>query len=88
MIKNKAFETFIETNPKISKMKEESDFIVKERSENISHLMTETLAMLYVQQKLYTKAIGGFQILIEKHPEKTEYFQEKIQEVKNLRSGK
>ena len=50
--------------------------------------MTETLAMLYVQQKLYTKAIGGFQILIEKHPEKTEYFQEKIQEVKNLRSGK
>ena len=88
VIKNKAIETFIETNPKISKMKEESDFIVKERSENISHLMTETLAMLYVQQKLYTKAIGGFQILIEKHPEKTEYFQEKIQEVKNLRSGK
>mgnify|MGYP003616424542 CR=1 FL=1 len=63
VIKNKAIETFIETNPKISKMKEESDFIVKERSENISHLMTETLAMLYLQQKLYTKAIGGFQIL-------------------------
>ena len=87
-IKAKAIETFIENNPKISKLKEETDFVVREKSENISHLMTETLAGLYVQQKLYTKAIGAYQILKEKYPEKEAYFEEKIKEVKDIRSGK
>ena len=87
-IKAKAIETFIENNPKISKLKEETDFVVKEKGENISHLMTETLAGLYVQQKLYTKAIGAYQILKEKYPDKEEYFEEKIKEVKEIRSAK
>ena len=87
-IKAKAIETFIENNPKISKLKEETDFVVKEKGENISHLMTETLAGLYVQQKLYTKAIGAYQILKEKYPDKEEYFEVKIKEVKEIRSAK
>ncbi len=86
--KNKAIETFIEANPKISKLKEESDFVVKDRSENISHLMTETLANLYVDQKLYTKAINAFEVLIEKHPEKKEHFEERIQQIKDQKAGK
>jgi len=50
--------------------------------------MTETLAQLYVEQKLYTKAIKAYQILQEKHPEKTNEFEQKIEEIKKSRTGK
>ena len=83
--KIKAIDSFIENNPKISQLKEESSFIVKEKTDDISHLMTETLANLYFEQKLYTKAINAFQILINKYPEKKEYFEGKIQEIKDVR---
>jgi len=79
---------FIENNPKISPIKEDVDFIVKEKSNDISHLMTETLAQLYVEQKLYTKAIQAYKILQEKHPERTEEFEEKIEEIKKSRNIK
>jgi hypothetical protein len=86
-VKNNVIEKFIEKEPKISKLKEESDFIVKEKSTNISHLMTETLANLYVEQKLYAKAIKAYEVLIGKHPQKEEIFNEKIQEIKDLRKN-
>ena len=79
---------FIENNPKISPIKEDIDFIVKEKSNDISHLMTETLVQLYVEQKLYTKAIQAYKILQEKHPERTEEFEEKIEEIKKSRNIK
>lgn len=85
-IKNKVIETFIETNPKISQLKEESNFVVKEKGDDISHLMTETLANLYFEQKLYNKAIKAFEILIKKTPEKKEYYEGKIQEIKDFRT--
>ncbi len=83
--KNKAIEAFIENNPKISQLKDEIQFVAKEKTDDISHLMTETLANLYVEQKLYTKSINAFQILIEKFPEKKPYFEEKIASIKELR---
>ena len=86
-VKNNVIEKFIEKEPKISKLKEESDFIVKEKSTNISHLMTETLANLYVEQKLYAKAIKAYEVLIGKYPQKEERFNEKIQEIKDLRKN-
>jgi len=85
-IKTKAIESFIENNPKISQLREESSYVVKEKNDDISHLMTETLATLYFEQKLYTKAIKAFGILIDKNPEKEEYFKAKIQEIKDFRS--
>lgn len=85
-LKNKVIETFIETNPRISQLKDEVSFVVKEKNDDISHLMTETLATLYFEQKLYTKAIKAFEILIKKTPEKKEYYEAKIQEIKNFRS--
>ncbi|WP_137905709.1 hypothetical protein [Chryseobacterium sp. 2VB] len=85
-IKEKAIETFIENNPRISQLKEESTYVVKEKNDDISHLMTETLANLYFEQKLYTKAIKAFEILIKKNPEKKEYFESKIQDIKDFRS--
>ena len=87
-IKNTVIENFIVKEPKISKLKEESDFVVKEKGDNISHLMTETLAKLYVEQKLYSKAIKAYQILSEKHPEKEAHFAEQINYVKDLRQNK
>ena len=85
-IKNKVIETFIENNPRISQLKEESAYVIKERNDDISHLMTETLATLYFEQKLYTKAIKAFEILIKKTPEKKAYFEERIQKIKDFRS--
>jgi hypothetical protein len=85
-IKTKVIESFIENNPKISQLRDESSYVVKERNDDISHLMTETLATLYFEQKLYTKAIKAFGLLIDKNPEKEEYFKAKIQEIKDFRS--
>lgn len=79
---------FIENNPKISPIKEDGDYVVKEKSDDISHLMTETLAQLYLEQKLYTKAINAYKILQEKHPERFEDFEEKIEEIKKSRNMK
>ena len=84
-IKNKAIDTFIENLPKISQLKDEVNFVVKEKTDDISHLMTETLANLYVEQKLYTKALHAFAILIEKHPEKKKHFEARIKEIKESR---
>ncbi|UFH30369.1 hypothetical protein LNP04_10280 [Chryseobacterium sp. C-71] len=85
-IKNKVIESFIENNPKISQLKDEVNFVVKEKTDDISHLMTETLANLYIEQKLYSKAVNAFLILSSKFPDRKEYFEEKIQEIKDSRS--
>lgn len=84
-IKNKAIENFIENEPKISKLKEDQQIVVKEKASDLSHLMTETLAKLYLEQKLYAKAVKGYETLKLKHPEKSADYDEKIQEIKELR---
>ncbi len=85
VLKSKAIEKFIETEPKISQLKEEISFVVREKPNDVSHLMTETLANLYIEQKLYSKAIKAFETLKLKHPEKTGHFEEKINEIKDLK---
>lgn len=86
--KAEIIDKFIEENPKISQLKEVVSFVVKEKNDDISHLMTETLAKLYTEQRLYTKAIKAYEILQNKHPEKAEDFKAKIQEIKYLKQGK
>ena len=86
--KAEIIDKFIEENPKISQLKEEVNFVVKEKNDDISHLMTETLAKLYTEQRLYTKAIKAYEILQNKHPEKAEDFKAKIQKIKDLKQGK
>lgn len=86
--KAEIIDKFIEENPKISQLKEEVNFVVKEKADDISHLMTETLAKLYTSQRLYTKAINAYEVLKKKHPEKIDFFEAKIQEVKELKQGK
>jgi len=79
---------FIENNPKISAVKENTDYIIKDKGENISHLMTETLAILYLEQKIYTKALDAFKILQDKYPDRSKDFKKKIKYIKDLQSGK
>lgn len=86
--KIKVIDAFIENNPKISQLREEGSYVIKEKKGDISHLMTETLANLYVEQKLYSKAIKAFEILKQKHPEKAEHFNAKIAHVNDVKSGK
>ena len=86
--KAEIIDKFIEENPKISQLKEEVNFVVKEKTDDISHLMTETLAKLYLEQRLYTKAIKAYEILQNKYPERADDFKAKIQEIKDLRQGK
>lgn len=86
-VRNRAIDMFIENEPKISKLKEESSFVIREKPDDISHLMTETLVGLYVEQRLYSKAIQGYEVLQEKHPEKRSEYEEKIEEIK-ARTGK
>ncbi|MGV4414686.1 hypothetical protein [Chryseobacterium sp. T1] len=83
--KNRVIEQFIENQPKISQLKDEVNFVIKEKKEDISHLMTETLANLYLEQRLYTKAIKAFEILITKHPDKKKHFLARIEEIKDIR---
>lgn len=80
-------EKFIETAPRISQLREEGNFVIKEKKSDISHLMTETLANIYVEQKLYARAIHAFHILAEKHPQKADYFKTKVKEVRDLRNN-
>ncbi|MFC6269116.1 hypothetical protein [Frigoriflavimonas asaccharolytica] len=80
-----AIEKFIDNAPKISKFKEDNDYKILEKKDDITHLMTETLANLFWTQKLYSKATNAYKILGEKHPEKLEYYQSKIEEIQASR---
>ena len=80
---------FIETNPKIAPIKPGSapapQFELN--SSDNTHLMTETLARVYLEQKKYQKAIQAYEILILKYPEKSSFFADRINEIKNLQQN-
>ncbi|WP_194850116.1 hypothetical protein [Nonlabens antarcticus] len=51
------------------------------------HLMTETLAKVYLAQKNYDKAIKSYAVLKLQHPEKSGFFADRIREIENLQSN-
>ena len=77
---------FIETNPKIAPIKPGTapapQFELN--SSDNTHLMTETLARVYLEQKKYQKAIQAYEILILKYPEKSSFFADRITDIKIL----
>ena len=87
--KSDMIDKFIETNPKISPVKNMPAIsIVSERnSQNSSYLMTETLAKVYLEQKKYQKAIQAYEILILKYPEKNHFFADRILDIKLLQQN-
>ena len=49
-----------------------------------AHYITETLAQIYVKQKLYDRALNAYEILRLKYPEKSSFFAARISEIKQL----
>ena len=77
---------FIEANPKIQPVKKDAPLHNLAQSESLKSdsLMTETLARIYVEQKNYSKAIQSYKILSLKYPEKSGFFADQIQAIKEL----
>jgi len=79
---------FIENNPKIVPIAKDATVpIIEPFSEDTSHLMTETLARVYLEQKKYSKAIQAYEILILKYPEKSSFFANRISDIKILQQN-
>jgi len=79
---------FIENNPKITPIaKDASVQIIETFTEDTSHLMTETLARVYLEQKKYSKAIQAYEILILKYPEKSSFFADRISDIKIMQQN-
>lgn len=79
---------FIENNPKIVPIaKDVTVPVIEPFSEDTSHLMTETLARVYLEQKKYSKAIQAYEILILKYPEKSSFFANRISDIKILQQN-
>lgn len=79
---------FLKTNPKIkpNKSSEIIDISTQSTQEN-EHLMTETLARVYLEQKKYNQAIKAFKILSLKYPEKSSFFADRIKAVQFLQKN-
>jgi hypothetical protein len=79
---------FIENNPKITPIAKDAPIsAVDVITEDTSHLMTETLARVYLEQKKYSKAIQAYEILILKYPEKSSFFANRISDIKILQQN-
>ena len=60
--------------------------IIKKSTEENDEIITETLAMLYYNQKKYDKALEAFRKLSLKYPEKSVYFATRIDEIEKLKN--
>ncbi len=79
---------FIESNPKITPAKELAETPLKPiEVSDTTHLMTETLARVYLEQKKYSKAIQAYEILILKYPEKSIFFADRIKDINILQQN-
>jgi len=79
---------FIRKEPKIkppqTKFFKPEDMAQQSAVEDFT-FVTETLANIYLQQELYTKATEAFRRLMDKHPDRREYFEGRIAEVETIK---
>jgi hypothetical protein len=80
---------FIADNPKIKPITDSQSKpkLVDNDDEQLDHLMTETLARIYLEQKNYDKAIQSYRILSLKYPEKSSFFAHQIKAVQELKEN-
>ena len=84
--KSDLIDKFITNNPKIKPVKDKLyKFDLKEEKvSDKDHLMTETLAKVYLEQKKYKSAIQAYRILSLKYPEKSSFFADRIKAIQLL----
>lgn len=82
--KNQLVEQFIQTAPVMPKISATTDTrdLSKENPFSPDDLFSETLAKIYVRQHLYQKAIATYIKLSLKYPEKSVYFADRIEQIK------
>lgn len=86
--KLKIINEFLEKSPKIKPSEGYKPSPIRlNQDQNMSHLMTETLAKIYVEQKKYDKAITAYNILRLKYPEKSGFFADQINLIKELKNN-
>jgi len=84
--KYRIIDKFIKTKPKITPKKEFFSPIDKAKESVIDkeEIVSETLAMIYINQKNYQKAISIYEKLIVLNPKKSIYFANEIKKLKDL----
>ena len=83
---NQIIDQFIQTAPVMPKIKATTDTrdLSKENPFSSDELFSETLAKIYVKQRLYEKAIQTYTKLSLKYPEKSVYFADRIERIKQI----
>ena len=75
--------TDIKINPN-NDIEGDKEELVKNSEIERDDFITETLANIYIKQKLYEKAISAFTKLSLKYPEKNSYFADRIKKIEKL----
>ena len=63
----------------------DNDIVTKSATES-DEIVTETLALIYLEQNKYDKALEAFKKLSLKYPEKSIYFATRIKEIEKLKN--